>query len=187
MVAISFPLSCWVGLAVGTTELGDEIAGNGYVREPTVFDTMVGGIGAANTTAVAWCPARGPWGPVTMCQIWDSQTGGNLLGEVMTVTPVPIALYERVRIPPAGFQVAVVRIPYGFGTGTFGVGRFNTKQWADGVGSGIGSPYGVGPYSIGPYAALPQGVLLQRMWVPQALCAGNPGTWAPALTGCQCF
>ena len=187
MVDIAFPLSCWVALAVGSTELGNEIAGNGYVRQPAVFDYEADGVTGANTAAIAWCAAKGTWGPITICQIWDAATGGNLLGEVPTITPVPVALYEQLRIPPAGMQITVTRIPYGFGTGTWGVGRYNTKQWIDGAPSGIGSPYGVpAPYGLGPYGAMVAGVLLQKTFAPVALCAGRPGDWTPALLGCAC-
>src|SRR5215472_13136475 len=185
MPDLVFPLTCWIGLAVGSAEVSSEIGGTSYARQPAVFAYEADPTIAANTAAVQFPVASHDWGTVTVAQIWNAAIGGTQLGALLTVTPVQVNQYDRLRIPPAGYQISVVRVPSGFGTGMFGVGRYNTRQWLDGVPSGIGSPYGVGPYGIGPYAALPLGVLLQKTFATVAMCGNQPGDWAPALCGCS--
>jgi hypothetical protein len=181
MAVLVLPLSCWLGLAVAGNA---EIAGHGYIRKLALFEAYGNGSAGANVATVQWPYATGNWGTVAIVQIWDSATGGTLLGQLPTITPVPIAQYDRARIPAGGCAITLARVPYGFGTGTFGVGRFNTKSRIDGIPSGIGSPYGAGPYGIGPYATLPLGVLLQLTFEQIAPCAASPGTWTLALTEC---
>jgi hypothetical protein len=95
-----------------------------------------------------------------------------------TMAPVDVAQYAIARIPPAGIQMVRQPAPRTFGTGTFGIGRYGTTSTFYPIGSGVGSPYGVGPYGVGPYETLTLGILLEITFdSSQHECA--PGIWAP--------
>ena len=181
MATLSFPLSCWFGLESD----GVEVTGNAYARQPAVLAVTEDGVSEANAGSVQWPVASGSWGTIDTVQIWDSSAGGTLLGALPTITLVPIAMYERARIPAGGLSVAApVGSAVGFGTGRFGAGLYAPQYSLSGVGTGIGSPYGLWGYGTGPYETMVQGALLQKTFAPVLPCGGTPGTWAPALTGC---
>jgi hypothetical protein len=173
--SFTFPLSCWMGLAIGA----DELAGRGYARQPVTYQLTADGYSASSATTVQWPEAvTNPWGRIDTVTLWDSAVGGNQIGTGLAITPVYIDLYDRARVQAGGFTVVPISHPFGFGLGGFGLNRYATVQDLEPIGSGIGSPYGVGPYGVGPYAALEQGVMLERTFdTAQHVC--QPGTWAP--------
>src|SRR5262249_11830688 len=111
--------------------------------------------------------------------LYDAATGGNQIGAGQPVAVVQARMYDRLYIPPAGYPLIRVGRPLGFGTLTWGTGRYATSNYLTGPGSGLGSPYGIYAYGFGPYEALEQGVLLLRVFDRVQLCGGEPGDWVP--------
>jgi len=168
------PFIAYVALVVA----GNEVTGNGYVREPALFTYCADGETIANAATIVWPKATGNWGAIDEVEIWDDPTAGNLLG-TFTVEggSVVVAMYARARIPAAGIAGVRIPAPRPYGTLTYGIGRYATLGNVVGIGSGAGSPYGVGPYGVGPYAALTKGALLELTFdTSQHVCGA--GTWA---------
>jgi hypothetical protein len=177
----SFPLACWVGLSVS----GTEVAQPSYKRQAATFVDEGADTVFANAATIQWPLCSTDWGPIDEVTLYDAATGGHLigLGNVAAVT-VQARMYDRLYIPPAGYQVMRAVRPLGFGTLTFGVGRYNTWNYLTAPGNGLGSPYGLFAYGTGPYEAMEQGVLLLKVFQPVQLCGGVAGDWTPvALCG----
>jgi hypothetical protein len=177
MTVVSIPFDGWAGLvAVGSDT---ELAGNGYTRQPAHFEYCADGVTIANLAAIQWDKATLDWGDIDLVDIWDSATGGNLLGSMTTAVIIDVFQYAIARIPPAG--IAGVRVPAlrTFGTGTFGVGRYATAEGIQAAGTGVPTAYGVpAPYGIGPYGTTSRGVLLEITFdTSQHVC--EPGIWSP--------
>jgi len=174
-VSYRFPISCWVGLHVS----GIEVSEAGYVREPATFVDMGEGI-AANEFTIQWpeCPAD--WGPIDEANLYDAPVGGTLIGIGLTASVVQGLRYDRLRIPAAGYQIYRAARGLGFGTYTWGTGRYATWSYLTAPGNGLGSPYGLAPFGVGPYEAMEQGPLLLKTFGQVLLCGGVAGDWTPA-------
>jgi hypothetical protein len=177
-MALSFPLACWFGLLDADT--GDEITQPSYAREPATLVYCVDGVTIANLAAVQWPAAGEDWGVNDVVGVWDAPALGILLGALATVGNIPIPQYAIARIPPGGVQLTLAPVPRGFGTGQFGTGGFGVANGLIGVGTGVGTPYGLGPYGVGPYGTDVQGVTVEITFDTSAhVCA--PGQWAPGF------
>jgi hypothetical protein len=147
---LTFPLSCFVGLAIGV----NEVAVAGYVRQPTVLTACVDGVTYANPVSLQWQHAMQRWGTIDTAQLWDAAAGGTLLGSVSTFTPLAINQYDIARIPASGLAVTYDTINRPFGTGTFGTFAYGTQRLFNA-----------------------SAVLLERAFDQQHVCA--PGIWSP--------
>ena len=173
MAVLTFPLSCWVGLAVA----GAEVAVAGYVRQAVTLDYCVDGVTLSNTASLQWQHATQSWGSITTVQIWDSASGGTLLGSVPpNAQSVLIDMYDIARIPASGFSLAYVKVARPYGVRSFGTGPFGTYRVFQAASFTI-RPYGSGLFGTNIYGALAAGCDLQRDFDQQHVCA--PGTWAP--------
>jgi hypothetical protein len=173
--SFAYPFDCFMGLQSD----GAEIAGTGYVRRPATFVDTGDGIVGANIASVQW-PACGPdWGAIDTVNLYDALTGGDLIGTALTTTIVQTAMYDILRVQAGGYAVYNATRPLGFGTRTWGVGKYATWHYLTAPSANIGSPYDFGPYGAGPYEMMEQAVLLLRTFGTVALCGGNPGIWAP--------
>jgi hypothetical protein len=151
--SFTFPLACWMALQIG----GTEIVGHGYARQPVTMDVAEDGVTIANTATVQFPMATANWGILDTVTLWDSATGGNLLGTGAAATPLLIQMYDRARVPAAGFDATQVSTPIGFGVGPFGIGHYATTR----------------DLQVGA-----DGVVLERTFdTSQHVC--EPGTWAP--------
>jgi hypothetical protein len=177
-MALSFatPFDCWMGLVSD----GVEVSGAGYVRRPAEFlATAKNSVIGANIATVQWPPCGPDWGAIDTVNIYDALTGGHLIGTGLTTTIVQTAMYDILRVPAGGYQVYNAVRPLGFGTLTWGTGKYATWHYLTPPSSGLGSSYDVGPYGVGPYEYSEQTVLLLKTFGTVALCGGNPGIWAP--------
>ena len=173
--SFAYPFDCFMGLQAD----GVEIAGTGYVRRPTTFVDTGDGIIGANIATVQW-PSCGPdWGAIDTVNLYDALTGGHLIGTALTTAIVYTAMYDELRVSAGGYQVYNATRPLGFGTLTWGVGKYATWHYLTAPSANIGSPYDVGPYGAGPYEYSERAILLFRTFGTVALCGGNPGIWAP--------
>ncbi|HEY2621194.1 MAG TPA: hypothetical protein VGI78_27910 [Acetobacteraceae bacterium] len=175
---LTIPFDAFVGLVpVGSSA---ELAGNGYARQAAHFEYAADGVTICNVAAIQWQAAKPlTWGAIDLVELWDAPTGGSSISTLLpTSATVLVSQYAIARIPPAGIQVVQKRAPRPFGTSTFGVGRFGTGTAVYPIGSGIGSPYGVGGYGVGPYETLSIGVPLEITFdTSQHVC--EPGEWLP--------
>jgi hypothetical protein len=173
---ITYPFNCWMGLQAA----GAEVSGVGYVRRPAAFeDTGEDGIGA-NASSVQWPTCGSDWGLIDTVNLYDALTGGNLLCTGAATTPVRGNLYDELRVSAGGYAVFIFRAPLGFGTLTWGTGRYATRGVVTMASGGLGSPYDVGGYGVGPYEMLQSTVLLLRTFGTVALCGNQPGDWVPS-------
>jgi hypothetical protein len=173
---ITYPFDCWMGLQAA----GTEVTGRGYVRRPSHFEDTGDGVTAANAASVQWPACGSDWGTIDTVNLYDAMTGGTLLCTGVATSPVRGNMYDELRVSAGGYAVALVRSPLGFGTFTWGTGRYATNGGSLSMaGGGIGSPYDVGGYGVGPYETLPRTVLLFRTFGTVALCGNQPGVWAP--------
>jgi hypothetical protein len=173
--SITYPFNCWMGLQVA----GVEVSGVGYVRRPATFaETAEAGF-AANTASVQWPACGSDWGLVDTVNLYDAATGGNLLCTELATSAVRGNMYDELRVSASGYQVYSATAPLGFGTFTWGTGRFATYHALVPSSSGLGSPYDVGGYGVGPYETTNATVLLLRTFGTVALCGNQPGVWAP--------
>jgi hypothetical protein len=174
--SITCPFNCWMGLQVA----GVEVSGVGYVRRPATFvETAEAGF-AANAASVQWPACGSDWGLVDTVNLYDALTGGNLLCTEQATSVVRGNPYDVLRVSASGYQVYNAPIPpRGFGTLTWGVGRYATNHSLVPPNSGLGSPYDVGGYGVGPYEMEDWRVLLLRTFGTVALCGNQPGVWAP--------
>jgi len=171
----AYPFACWMGLQAS----GAECAGAGYARRPVTFVDTGDGILGANLASVQW-PTCGPdWGAIDTVNLYDALTGGDLIGTGLATAIVQTRLYDILRVLAGGYQVYNATRPLGFGTRTWGVGKYATWHYLTPPSSELGSPYDVGPYGAGPYEFSERAVLLLRTFGTVALCGGNPGIWAP--------
>jgi hypothetical protein len=162
MAALSFPLTCWLGLLdVGTI---NEITQPSYARQPATLAYCADGVTIANLAAVQWRAAGEDWGNVDAVDVWDAPTAGTLLVSLLTTEVLAVPKYAIARIPPAGLQMVQIPALRGFGTGRFGTGGFATGTGLGPVSIGpppvstsIPTPYGMGLYGAGPYAGEAQG------------------------------
>jgi len=117
------PFTAYVALVVA----GNEVTGNGYVREPASFVYCADGTTIANAATIVWPKATGDWGAIDEVEVWDDPTAGNLLG-TFTVEggSVVVAMYARARIPAAGIAGVRAPAPRPYGTLTYGIGRYAT-------------------------------------------------------------
>ena len=176
-MATSFaaPFDCFMGLQAD----GVEITGTGYVRRPTTFADTSDPLIAANIASVQW-PACGPnWGAIDTVNLYDALTGGHFIGTALTTAVVYTRQYDELRVSAGGYQVYNATRPLGFGTLTWGVGKYATWHYLTAPSAGIGSAYDAGPYGAGPYEMAEQAVLLFRTFGTVALCGNTPGVWAP--------
>lgn len=155
---ITYPFNCWMGLQAA----GAEVSGAGYVRRPATFEeTSEANIGA-NVASVQWPACGSDWGLIDTVNLYDALTGGSLLCTGAATSPVRGNLYDELRVSAGGYATFIVRAPLGFGTLTWGTGRYAT---AGGVltmaGGGLGT------------------VLLLRTFGTVALCGNQPGDWVP--------
>jgi len=60
------------------TDVGTEVSGGGYVRQPITFGAPNNGV-ASNSADVVFPVATADWGTITHFGIRDAETGGNLL------------------------------------------------------------------------------------------------------------
>jgi len=135
-MAITFPLAGYVGLHTQTTDA--EVVGKGYVRRAAQFNYCADGVAVANSRTLAWPMATDQWGVIDFTQLWDSLTGGTLLG-TFAASPQPIMVdrYDIARIPAGGMAFASVSVPRGYGTGSFGSWRYGTRQTLQASGGGV--------------------------------------------------
>jgi hypothetical protein len=152
---LTFPLSCFVGLAVA----GAEVTAPGYVRQAAVMEYCEDGVTIANLASLQWQHATQPWGTIDTVQLWAALTAGELLGSLPPVAPVSIGQYDIARIPASGLAVTydTVSRPYGTGGfGTFGYGTarvFNTAGVVLGRGFDQTSPVCIpGTWAPGPFS-----------------------------------
>ena len=173
---ITYPFDCYMALMVAGTEVG----GIGYERRPAHFEDIGDGRIAANTSSVQWPACGSDWGPIDAVTLFDALTGGHLLCIEAATSVVQGNMYDQLRVSASGYQVVhSPSVPMGFGTFTWGTGRFATSRHLVPPGSNIGSPYDVGGYGVGPYETLEQTVLLLRTLGTVALCGNQPGAWTP--------
>jgi hypothetical protein len=174
--SITFPFDCWMGLQAQ----GAEVSGVGYVRRPATFVDIGDGRTAANAASVQWPACGSDWGTIDTVNLYDAATGGNLLCTEAATSAVRGNMYDELRVSAGGYEVYNAPIPpRGFGTLTWGVGRFGTFHSLVPPSSNIGSPYNVGGYGVGPYEMEDRRVLLLRTFGTVALCGNQPGVWAP--------
>jgi hypothetical protein len=173
--SFSYPFDCFMGLQSD----GVEVAGVGYVRRPATFVDTGDGVLGANIATVQWPPCGPDWGAIDTVNLYDAITGGHLIGTGLTTAIVYTAMYDELRVSAGGYQVHNATRPLGFGTLTWGVGKYATWHYLTPPSSGLGSPYDVGPYGAGPYEMAERAILLFRTFGAVALCGGNPGIWAP--------
>jgi hypothetical protein len=147
---LTFPLACFVGLAVA----GTEVTAAGYVRQPCTLALCGDGITYANTASLQWQHAAQPWGALDTVQIWDTAVGGARLGLLTPLAAVTIAQYDIARIPASGLAVTYDKASRPYGTGRFGTFAYGTMR-----------------------AFTATSVLLERGFDQQHVC--SPGTWAP--------
>ena len=172
---ITYPFNCFMALIVA----GTEVSGVGYVRRPATFaETAEAGF-AANAASVQWPACGSDWGTIDTVNLYAAMTGGTLLCTGVATSPVRGNMYDELRVSAGGYAVALVKSPLGFGTFTWGTGRYATNPGSLSMAGGIGSPYDVGGYGVGPYETLPRTVLLFRTFGTVALCGNQPGVWAP--------
>jgi hypothetical protein len=174
---ITFPLACFVGLAVGEIE----VAVAGYTRQPATLAYCADGVTIANTTSLQWPHATAFWGAINTVSLWD--TAGTLFGTLPTVTPVGIAMYDIARIPAAGIIVLFVgSSSRGFGTGNFGTFNFGTRPVFQPAGA-VPSGFGMGGFGVGGYAATGDTDLhlvpLERAFDQSQVHVCAPGVWVP--------
>jgi hypothetical protein len=170
---VSFPLACFVGLAVS----GTEVTVAGYVRQPCTLELAADGTTYANTVSQQWQHATADWGTIDEAQLWDAPTGGKLLGWVSAFTPLTVRQYDIARIPASGLTASYIKISRPFGTGNYGTFGFGTARAFRGN-VYKQRPYGSGLYGSNLYGGYLIGAYLERAFDQQQhLCA--PGTWAP--------
>lgn len=151
MAILTFPLSCFVGLAVGA----NEVTVAGYARQPVTLEYTANAVNIGNLASLQWQHATQSWGTIDTAQFWDVVTGGNLLGTVSVATPLLIAQYDIARVPASGIDVTYDKVARPYGTGTFGTFGFGTTRVFNSA-----------------------GVLLERAFDQQThIC--EPGTWSP--------
>jgi hypothetical protein len=172
---VTYPFNCFMGLQVA----GAEVSGAGYVRRPATFEETAEANIGANVASVQWPACGSDWGAIDTVNLYDALTGGHLIGTELTTAIVQTQLYDILRVQAGGYAVYNATRPLGFGTLTWGVGKYATWHYLTPLSAGIGSPYDVGPYGAGPYEMQEQTVLLLRTFGTVALCGGNPGIWAP--------
>ena len=149
---VTFPLSCFVGLAVA----GTEVTADGYVRQPIVLATAADGFTVSNLASVQWQHATQPWGIINTVQLWVAAIAGELLGSVPTIAPVNISQYDIARIPASGLALTYDTVSRGYGTGGYGTFSYGTAR---------------------VFNTVTGGVLLERAFDQQHACA--PGVWTP--------
>lgn len=173
MAALTFPLNCFVGLAVA----GVEVTVAGYVRQPATIVVCADGVTYANTASQQWQHATQSWGTIDTVQLWDAPSGGNLLASLPPQTPVLFNQYDIARIPACGLSMTWAKANRPFGTGKFGT--FSYGRTATLVAGGwVPIAFGTGLYGVGLYGGYAIGVLLERAFDQQThIC--EPGTWAP--------
>jgi len=156
------------------------VAQPSYRRQPATFVDEGDGTVFANNATIQWPLCSSDWGPIDEATLYDAVSGGHLIGigNLASVT-VQARMYDRLYIPTAGYQVIRAVRPIGFGTLTFGFGRYNTMNYLTAPGNGQGSPYGLYAYGVGPYEAEEQGVLLLKVFDKVQLCGGVAGDWTP--------
>ena len=150
---ITYPFDCFMALIVD----GVEVTGVGYVRRPAHFEDIGDGVTGANVASVQWPACGSDWGFVDTVNLYDALTGGNLLCSEQATSVVRGNLYDELRVSAAGYQVYSMFVPMGFGTFTWGTGRYATAQ------------------SLAPPGS--DTVLLLRTFGSVALCGGTPGAW----------
>ncbi|MCG5533105.1 hypothetical protein LRF89_06575 [Halorhodospira sp. 9621] len=95
--------NCYVAVFNGTSE----VSASGYARKPVTFSAPEsapgGGRRVRNSSAVEFDEPQANWGTVDAAAIYDSETGGNRLSEI-----IPL---EEPREVPAGDQA--IRFPAG--------------------------------------------------------------------------
>jgi hypothetical protein len=173
--SITYPFDCFMALIVA----GTEVSGVGYVRRPATFVDICDGVIAANAASVQWPACGSDWGAIDTVNLYDAPTGGNLLCTEQATSAVRGNMYDELRVSASGYQVYSAPAPLGFGTFTWGTGRYATFHNLVPPGSGLGSPYDVGGYGVGPYETTNATVLLLRTFGTVALCGNTPGVWAP--------
>ena len=132
---ITVPFDAWFGLVADGSDT--EVAGHGYTRQPAHFVYTADGVTIANTAAIQWQKATRDWGGIDLVDIWDSETGGTLLGTLSTATAVDVFQYAIARISPAGISVAIQTSGRPYGTGTYGTLRYATYDHLVPTGSGV--------------------------------------------------
>lgn len=176
MPVLSIPFLGFVGLVDSHT--GAEITQPSYARVGATFDYCLDSTTIANLASAQWPQAREDWGVIDEVQVWDSATGGTLLGTLVTAELVAVPMYARARMQASGITSVLAPVLRPFGTLTFGTGRYGTEVGLQAIGSGVGSAYNVGPYGAGPYETLTQGVVLEITFGAAAhVC--QPGQWQP--------
>jgi hypothetical protein len=151
--SITYPFDCFMGLQVD----GVEVSGVGYVRRPATFEDIGDGVTAANVASVQWPACGSDWGFIDTVNLYDALTGGNLLCSSVATSVVRGNLYDELRVSAGGYQVYSMPAPLGFGTFSWGTGKYATF------------------HSLTP----PETVLLFRTFGSVALCGKQPGVWAP--------
>lgn len=157
-----FPVSCFVGLAVGA----NEVTVAGYVRQPAVLEYTANAVNIGNLASLQWQPATQSWGVIDTAQFWDSVSGGRQLGAASVATPLLIAQYDIARIPASGIDVTYSKINRPYGTGGFGTFGYGTAWGFSGAGVLLERAFGQQTNTCEPGA-----------WTPSGAC--EPGTWTP--------
>ena len=114
---------------MGLQSDGVEVSGAGYVRRPTTFVDTGDGVVGANIATVQWPPCGPDWGAIDTVNLYDALTGGNLIGTGLTTAIVYTAMYDELRVSAGGYQVYNATRPLGFGTLTWGVGKYATWHY----------------------------------------------------------
>jgi hypothetical protein len=182
--SLTFPLACFVGLAVG----GVEVTVAGYTRQAATLAYCADGITIANTTSLQWPHATAFWGAINTVTLWD--TTGTLFGTLPTVTPVLIAMYDIARISAGGIAIVHQEVVRPFGSRQFGASAYGAVSSflpAAVMPSGflfVGSSsrgFGMGGFGVGGYAGDTDLHLvpLERAFDQSQVHVCAPGVWAP--------
>lgn len=172
--SFAFPFTCYVVLCSN----GNELVGNGYTREAITFDMTDDDVTAANTSAVQWPEATGPWPVITEIWLRASAVGGTALGGPFTpLDQVSVPQYGRLRIPASAFVVTPGAGPSPYGVGTYGVGHYATYKQFYAAAGGILLllTWGTVPHVCEPGAWTP-GPFVETGWAGAGY-ACTPGTW----------
>lgn len=204
MAAATFPLSCFVGLAVA----GVEVTVTGYARRPATLAYCADGFTIANTASLQWPHATAPWGTIDTVLLYDTATAGTQIAVLPALAPIEIRMYDIARIPASGIAMASVPIARPYGTGPFGVSYYGAYRAYEAVGNagafgvfganGLGNASGrAGAFSARGYDipttsgvlmpgsfgsngyGIAGGVPLERAFDQSQVHVCAPGTWAP--------